>query len=92
MENHANSASANTPAIEQARLEIAKVRVTPDGRVSRRDAAVYLGSVTERTLTNWAYEARRTGVPKGPRAIKVGGKAYYRLADLDKFINGGEAA
>ena len=67
------------PAIEQVR-----VRVLPDGRLTRKDAAKYLGRA-EKTLAMWAMEAR------GPRVVRVGGRCFYFKNALDAFIRG-EAA
>ena len=68
---------ANTePAVEQVR-----VRVLPDGRMTRKDAAKYLGRA-EKTLAMWAMEG------KGPPVHKSGGRCYYFRADLDAFIQG----
>ncbi len=66
-------------AIEQIR-----VRVLPDGRMSRRDTAAYTG-FSEKTLTNWALNGH------GPRPHRVGGRIFYFKADIDAFIKG-EAA
>ena len=52
------------PVIEQIR-----VRVTPDGRLTRKDAAKYLGRA-EKTLAMWQMER------KGPPSVLVGGRAY----------------
>ena len=52
------------PAIEQVR-----VRVLPDGRLTRKDAAKYLGRA-EKTLAMWEMEA------KGPRSVLVGGRRF----------------
>ncbi len=65
----------NPPQVEGVR-----VRVLPDGRMARRDAARYLG-VKERTLAAWATQG------KGPPVVRVGGLCFYRRADLDRFIN-----
>jgi hypothetical protein len=62
-----------------------KIRVTPDGRARRRDAAAYLG-VSEKALANWASGK------KGPRFVKVGGRVFYHLSDLDAFIRGQQEA
>lgn len=64
------------PAIEQVR-----VRVLPDGRMTRKDAAAYLGRA-EKTLAMWGLEA------KGPQSILVGGRRFYFKAVLDAFIRG----
>ena len=65
-------------------VERVRVRVLPDGRMSRADAALYLGN-EPKTLAQWALGK------KGPRAVKVGGKIFYYKQDLDDFIRG-EAA
>lgn len=64
-------------AIEQVR-----VRVLPDGRVTRSDAATYLG-LKPKTLACW----KSLGI--GPRTILVGGRAFYRLTDLEAFRDSG---
>ena len=66
-------------AIDQVR-----VRVLPDGRMTRKDTARYLG-LAEKTLAMWAMEG------KGPRVVHVGGRCFYYKDDLDAFIRG-EAA
>jgi hypothetical protein len=68
--------------VEKAMLEQVRVRVLPDGRVSREDAAAFLGMKAQ-TLRNWAVSGR------GPRPIKVGVRAFYRLADLEAFRDTG---
>jgi hypothetical protein len=65
-------------------VERVRVRVLPDGRMSRDDAALYLGH-KPKTLAQWALKGR------GPRHIKVGGRCFYYRVDLDSFIRG-EAA
>ena|SRR5271167_4895781 len=67
-------------AIEQVR-----VRMLPDGRMGRGDAALYLGH-QPKTLAMWALQG------KGPRSLKVGGRVFYFKDDLDAFIRGCEAA
>lgn len=57
------------------------VHATPDGRVTRKVAAVYLGYAPE-TLAMWQ------SVGKGPRSTLIGGKRFYYLTDLDAFIRG----
>ncbi len=63
-------------AIDQIR-----VRVLPDGRMSRRDAAAYTG-FSEKTFTNWALDGH------GPRPHRVGGRVFYFKDDIDAFIQG----
>ena len=69
-------------------VEQVKVRVLPDGRMTRRDAARYLG-YSEKTLAMWAVDG------KGPKFKTVGGRVFYFQRDLDAFVAGdrpGEAA
>ncbi len=70
-------------AIEQT-IEQVKIRVLPDGRVSRFDAAAYLG-LSEKTLRQWALSGKHLKV------VKVGGRCFYRLSELQSFA-GVEAA
>ena len=55
------------------------VRVLPDGRLSRVDAAKYLGR-TPKTLAMWKWQ----GV--GPRWVIIGGRVFYYRRDLDDYI------
>ena len=66
---------------QESSIEQVRVRVLPDGRMSRRDAAKYLGRA-EKTLAMWAM------VGKGPRSVLVGGRRFYFKADLDAFVRG----
>ena len=66
---------------ETAWCERVRVRVLPDGRMSREDAARYLGN-QPKTLAMWQMQG------KGPRPVKVGGRVFYYRADLDEFIRG----
>jgi hypothetical protein len=60
-------------------VERVVVRQLPDGRLTRNHAARYLG-VEPKTLSHWLM------MGKGPRCVKVGGRAFYFRADLDAFI------
>jgi hypothetical protein len=62
-------------------IEVRHVRVTvfPDGRVDRKNAAAYLGR-EPKTLAQWAYK----GI--GPRSFTVGGRSFYRMAELQAFV------
>lgn len=60
-------------------VERAVVRMTPDERLTRADAAKFIG-VRSRTLANWKSKGT------GPRQTKVGGRVFYRLADLQVFV------
>ena len=55
------------------------VRVLPDGRMTRQDAARYLG-FEPKTLAMWHMQG------KGPRAVRVGGRCFYYKEHLDAFI------
>ena len=68
---------------KENQIEHVRVRVLPDGRMSRADAAKYLGRA-KKTLEMWALDGR------GPRYVKVGGRVFYYQADLDGFIRGSE--
>ena len=65
-------------------VERMKVAMTPDGRLTRRDAAKFIGVAT-RTLANW----RSQGI--GPRQTKIGSRVFYRLVDLQAFVAEGNA-
>ena len=65
-----------------ASIEQVKVRATPDGRLSRADAAAFLG-LRPKTLAD--YKSR--GI--GPVPRKVGGRVFYRMADLEAFRDTG---
>ena len=64
-------------------VERVAVRMTPDGRLTRREAAKFIG-VAARTLANWKSRGF------GPQQIKVGGRVFYSLSDLQMFVTGGE--
>ena len=61
------------PVIDQVR-----VRVLPDGRMTRKEAAKYLGRA-EKTLAMWTLEG------KGPPSVLVGGRRFYFKDALDAF-------
>jgi hypothetical protein len=65
-------------------MNIVNLTFTPDGRVNRAGAASYLG-VAAKTLANWAFRGL------GPRSVKIGGRRFYYVADLEAFIGRGEA-
>jgi hypothetical protein len=62
-------------------IEHVKVRILPDGRRARGDAALHLGH-QPKTLAMWALQG------KGPRSLKVGGRVFYFKEDLDAFVRG----
>lgn len=57
------------------------VNVTPDGRVSRAEAARFLG-FQPKTLAEW----HRLGI--GPRSMMVGGRRFYHLDELRAYASG----
>lgn len=61
-------------------IEVVKVQVLPNGRMSRKNAAKYLGRAGK-TLAMWALEG------KGLRSLLVGGCRFYYKTDLDEFIS-----
>lgn len=71
-------------AMEEIAVERPRVRVLPDGRMTREDAASYLGH-RPKTLSMWQLKG------KGPKPVKVGGRVFYYKDVLDAFIRG-EAA
>ncbi len=73
------SALAGKPSIEPVR-----VRLLPDGRMDRNNAAKYINRAPK-TLAIWAMDG------KGPPVHKSGGRCFYYKDDLDAFIRG-EAA
>lgn len=63
-------------------LDEVKVRVLPDGRVSRADAARFLGLATA-TMAAWSVKGL------GPLPRRVGGRVFYYLCDLEAFRDTG---
>jgi len=68
-----------------AAVDQVKVRILPDGRVTREDAALYLG-LEPKTLAHWKTEGR------GPRSILIGRRRFYYLRDLEAFVATADAA
>ena len=64
---------------QRENIDQVKVRVLPDGRMTRADAAHYLG-VEPKTMANWACQG------KGPRAHRLMGRNFYYKADLDALL------
>jgi hypothetical protein len=69
------------PDEQDGAVEQVRVRVLPDGRMTRRDAAAYLGH-QEKTLSMWQTRG------EGPPSVRVGGRRFYFKRDLDDFIRG----
>lgn len=63
-------------------FDTVKVRILPDGRMNRSDAARFLG-MESGTLAAWGVK----GV--GPRPRKVGGRVFYYLRDVEAFRDTG---
>ena len=61
--------------------EVIRVRVLPDGRMDRENAAKYLGKAPK-TLAMWTMNG------KGPPTHRLGGRCYYYKQQLDAFIRG----
>lgn len=57
------------------------VQMIPDGRVTRSEAAKFLG-FSPKTLAEW----HRLGY--GPPSFLVGGRRFYRLAELEPYASG----
>jgi hypothetical protein len=49
-------------------------------RLRTKDAAEYLGGVSEDTLRYWRYAGT------GPRSYRLGRRCYYDMADLNAWI------
>jgi len=64
-------------------LETVRVRVLPDGRVRSEDAARFL-DYSLQTLANWRWSG------KGPRWTRRGGRIFYMIEDLKKWIANGK--
>jgi hypothetical protein len=71
----------------EASVDVVRVRVLPDGRLDRRNAALYLGR-SAKTLAQWAVQGR--GPP--PHKDKVSGRVFYYIDELDACIAGNDAA
>ncbi|MDA1323844.1 MAG: DNA-binding protein [Proteobacteria bacterium] len=63
--------------------DLVRVRVLPDGRMTRRDAALYIG-IAPKTVAMWDLED-----PNKLAGVKVGGRRFYYKDRLDAFIASG---
>jgi hypothetical protein len=59
--------------------QMPRLFVHPDGRLDRKNAALYLGCAPK-TLADWAMKG------KGPKYVKLGGKIFYFTEDLKSWI------
>lgn len=64
-------------------IHVSSVTATPDGRVSRPEAAKFLG-FKPKTLAEW----HRKEI--GPRSQLVGGRRFYNLRDLADYVAGAQ--
>ncbi len=64
---------------EGSAIEQVRVRILPDGRMTRKEAAKYLG-VAVKTLAMYELEK------KGPKSIRVVGRRFYFKSVLDAYI------
>ena len=69
---------------EGSAISQTRVRVLPDGRMTRQEAARYIG-IAPKTMATWQMEGKLRGV-------RVGGRIFYFKDQLDRFIAGEEAA
>lgn len=67
--------------MEDDNVEMLKVRVMPDGRVDRPNAAVAFGR-SPKTLAEWKCK----GI--GPRPINVGGRVFYDWQEVRAMARG----
>lgn len=64
-------------------IETTRVFIHPDGRMNRKNAALYIGCASK-TLADWATKGN------GPTYVMVGGRAFYFRDALDEFISAGK--
>ena len=69
-------------SLEHGVIEHVRVRVLPDGRMTRSDAAKYLG-VAVKTVAMWDLKD-----PTRLGGINVGGRRFYYKDRLDAVIRG----
>jgi hypothetical protein len=67
-------------------IDRVRVRVLPDGRLDRKNAALYLG-LSQKTLAQWALQGRGPT----PHKNKVSGRIFYYLDELDACLRDGDA-
>lgn len=67
--------------MEPDNQEQVRVRVLPDRRVTRRDAAAILGREAK-TLADWKLKGW------GPRPINVGGRVFYNYDECLQMARG----
>lgn len=65
--------------LADSKLTESRITELPDGRMTREDAAKYLG-FRPQTLAAWAVRNQ------GPKSIRVGGKVFYTIEALEAFV------
>lgn len=60
-------------------MQTLEVRMFPDGRMDRPNAAIYTG-FSVKTLAMHASKGT------GPKFQKIGGRVFYRREDLDEWV------
>ena len=73
----------DSKSAETIQTETTKVRILPDGRMTRRNAALYLG-FAEKTIAMWDGDD-----PSKLGSIKLGGRRFYFKDHLDRVIRDG---
>lgn len=67
--------------VTQPEFETVKIRVLPGGRTDRKNAAKFVNRAPK-TLAIWASKGT------GPPFHTAGGRCFYYLRDLEKWISG----
>jgi hypothetical protein len=67
------------PPVEHSEQTTVRIRVLPDGRMTAKDAALYLGSEPQ-TLAEWRWK------DQGPDWVKIHGRIWYYQKALDAYI------
>lgn len=70
--------------LEQIEVETIRIRILPNGRMDRENAAKYLNR-KPKTLAMWSMQG------KGPTVHRAGGRVFYYREELDRFIAEGDA-
>ena len=79
------TADGRTVELVETEVEKVRIRVLPNGRMDRANAAKYVNR-SPKTLATWAMEG------KGPPVHRAGGRCFYYQQDLDQFLGGPAAA
>jgi hypothetical protein len=76
-----NASGVRVDDAADSAIEQTRVRVLPDGRLTREDAARYIGC-EPKTMAMWHM------LGKGPPSVLVGGRRFYYLDVLKAFVRG----